>query len=88
MYNKRVRIATEMFSELFGPDFDSIIPIYPTGGLLAICPARAAPPCPGMRRLLLLCAFQHVACGRLTAHDMKFSRGMTLHCNPDLSATP
>ncbi len=31
MYNKRVRIATEMFSELFGPDFDSIIPIYPTG---------------------------------------------------------
>lgn len=32
MYNKRVRIATEMFSELFGPDFDSIIPIYPTGG--------------------------------------------------------
>ena len=33
MYNKRVRIATEMFSELFGADFDSIIPIYPTGGL-------------------------------------------------------
>jgi hypothetical protein len=32
MYNKRVRAATEMFSELFGSDFDSIIPIYPTGG--------------------------------------------------------
>lgn len=38
MYNKRVRIATEMFSELFGPDFDSIIPIYPTGaGWVGFC---------------------------------------------------
>ncbi|PSC69350.1 ERD4-related membrane [Micractinium conductrix] len=33
MYNKRVRIATEMFSELFGSDFDSIIPIYPTASV-------------------------------------------------------
>jgi hypothetical protein len=33
MFNKRVRIATEMFSELFGPDFDSIIPIYPTASV-------------------------------------------------------
>ena len=30
MFNKRVRTATEMFSELFGDDFDSIVPIYPT----------------------------------------------------------
>ena len=30
MFNKRVRTATEMFTELFGDDFDSIIPIYPT----------------------------------------------------------
>jgi hypothetical protein len=37
MYNKRVRIATEMFSELFGADFDSIIPIYPTGACLRVC---------------------------------------------------
>lgn len=43
MYNKRVRIATEMFSELFGPDFDAIIPIYPTGA----CCAPAAPAAPG-----------------------------------------
>lgn len=40
MYNKRVRIATEMFSELFGPDFDSIIPIYPTGKHCR-CPCRS-----------------------------------------------
>jgi len=30
MFNKRVRTATDMFSELFGNDFDSIVPIYPT----------------------------------------------------------
>lgn len=30
MFNKRVRTATEMFSELFGDDFDAIVPIYPT----------------------------------------------------------
>lgn len=30
MFNKRVRTATDMFSELFGDDFDSIVPIYPT----------------------------------------------------------
>lgn len=43
MYNKRVRIATEMFSELFGPDFDSIIPIYPTGAPAARACRRARP---------------------------------------------
>lgn len=30
MFNKRVRVASDMFTELFGDDFDSIIPIYPT----------------------------------------------------------
>uniref|UniRef100_A0A1D2A6U9 ERD4-related membrane protein n=1 Tax=Auxenochlorella protothecoides TaxID=3075 RepID=A0A1D2A6U9_AUXPR len=30
MFNKRVRVATELFTELFGDDFDAIIPIYPT----------------------------------------------------------
>lgn len=30
MFNRRVRTATEMFTELFGDDFDAIIPIYPT----------------------------------------------------------
>ena len=44
MYNKRVRIATEMFSELFGSDFDSIIPIYPTGEA-SLSALRALPPC-------------------------------------------
>ena len=36
MYNKRVRIATDMFSELFGADFDAIIPIYPTQSVDAL----------------------------------------------------
>ncbi len=30
MFRKRARIATQMFTELFGDDFDSLIPIYPT----------------------------------------------------------
>lgn len=30
IFNKRVRTATEMFTQLFGDDFDSIIPVYPT----------------------------------------------------------
>ncbi|KAI3425049.1 hypothetical protein D9Q98_008427 [Chlorella vulgaris] len=33
MYNKRLRSATDLFSELFGSDFDSIIPIYPTASV-------------------------------------------------------
>jgi len=30
MFRKRARIATQMFTELFGEDFDSLVPIYPT----------------------------------------------------------
>jgi hypothetical protein len=30
MFNRRVRTATDMFTELFGDDFDAIVPIYPT----------------------------------------------------------
>lgn len=30
IFNKRVRTATDMFTRLFGDDFDAIIPIYPT----------------------------------------------------------
>ena len=33
MFNKRVRTATEMFTELFGDDFDGIVPIYPTASV-------------------------------------------------------
>ena len=30
MFHRRARIATKMFTELFGDDFDGLIPIYPT----------------------------------------------------------
>lgn len=30
MFNRRARIAAEMFTDLFGDDFDDLIPIYPT----------------------------------------------------------
>jgi hypothetical protein len=30
MFNRRARVATEMFIDLFGEDFDDLIPIYPT----------------------------------------------------------
>ena len=30
MFNSRARVATEMFVDLFGDDFDDLIPIYPT----------------------------------------------------------
>lgn len=36
MFNRRVRIATDMFTELFGDDFDTIIPIYPTQSVDAL----------------------------------------------------